>query len=137
MGACTSIELCQNLETCVDTFHTLWSRSYTHMYAHAKLLHQHDIQYGGSMWLHQHLIVCTDVIESYLFRVPPQGISSLFFTGARSYRGCHPQITEFTVHTVSIVFKIYGGRCVDIENWKLINLNLLITMYDETDDGIV
>ena len=36
---CHSIELCQILVTCVDTFHALWSRSYTHIYAHAKLLH--------------------------------------------------------------------------------------------------
>ena len=34
-----SIELCQILVTCVDTSHALWSRSYTHIYAHAKLLH--------------------------------------------------------------------------------------------------
>ncbi len=36
---CHSIELCQTLVTCVDTSHALRSRSYTHIYAHAKLLH--------------------------------------------------------------------------------------------------
>ncbi len=36
---CHSIKLCQTHVTCVDTSHALWSRSYTHIYAHAKLLH--------------------------------------------------------------------------------------------------